>query len=736
MSEATSRKSLNATKTSGKSIEDINSNSTFPLQILSPSVGIPQTLEFRELSVNLQVKDLKALIRDSLVCRPSENLQRLIHRGRMLTRETETMLEIFGDEVLSSSVVQVIHLVLPPAFKGTDNASTNDKKATSASAPQNLTYNSLAQQPVQIPIPNIPKVNQNQGSQAQQQFPGPPEQQQFVLGELEELQNLMGQRLIQLQRETQRLNQEIQSMGAQALLQTKSTQSHPNQNMVQHSSNCLSRLPTSPSDLSNMRPISQNMNYPSGINLDPRTNDRIDAVTTHDRENVDVQQSDQLVHIRQGSATSAGAWQVPVNEINSSASNQSSQNEHQNSDHLRNTYSDLHSMLQNADRSSVKNQSTNQKHFTSISEKVKSRVYSSQPKSNSSTSLAVALTPINPTFNPSTGENTGTNGVSPSSQIANKPMVYILSSPTGPRAILMSNAQNFFTPPRNAGPFRYSFDVSLTGRNSLAMPDRTQPLRQEVHEQRNANVQTENTGPDPPQANLRAGGIGLQVGQILWLIIRLVVLFLLFTAGNSSWTRWLMASGIAFIVIIAFTGFLNGVVQQVWIPIRRHLEALVPLGPVHNQNVPLQPNGVHGPAGDEDRAVQMRLPENININGNEPNPLDYPGRGIDQQIRSNSELVMTQIRRLEQSLILFVASLVPGVSERHIAHREALANREAERQQQLLEATAQQATRVNTENSETRQPENIENTRTNAQSQIDSPLNQEDAPQAEPLVQL
>ncbi|RKF83409.1 putative ubiquitin family protein [Golovinomyces cichoracearum] len=733
MSEANSRKSLNVTKTSGKSNEDTKKNSTFPLQIVSPSVGIPQMLEFRELSVNLKVKDLKTLIRDSLVCRPSEKLQRLIHRGRMLTRETETMLEIFGEEVLSSSVVQVIHLVLPPALKGTDNACTNDKKATSIPAQQSLSYDSPVQQAAQISIPIIPILNQNQGSQVQQQFPGPQDQQQIVLGELEELQNLMGQRLIQLQRETQRLNQEIHSMGAQALLRTKSIESHPNEYKVQHSSNRLSQRPTSPSDLSNTPSALLSMNYSSEVNLDSRINDRVDAVATRERENVDMQQSDQLVHNRQGPTISAGAWKVPVNEINSNSSNQSDRNHQQSSEHLRNSYNDVHSILRNADRSSVKNQSTNQYHSTSISEKVRSRVYSSLPKSNSSTSLAVALTPINPNFNPSMGETSGTNGVSPSSELVNKPMVYILSSPSGPRAILMSNAQTFFTPSRNPGPFRYSFDVSLIGRNSFATQDRYRPLRQQVREQRNANVQTENTGPAPPQDNLRAGGIGLQVGQVLWLIARLVVLFLLFTAGNSSWTRWLMASGIAFIVLIAFTGFLNGVVQQVWSPIRRHLESLVPLGPVHNQNVPIQPNGVHGQAGDEER-IQMNLPEDINRN--EPNPLEYPSRGIEQQVRSNSELLMTQIRRLEQSLILFVASLVPGVSERHIAHREALANREAERQQQLLEATAQRATRVNTENSETRQPENIENTETNAQSQIDSSLNQEDAPQAEPLVQL
>jgi len=50
---------------------------------------------------------------------------------------------------------------------------------------------------------------------------------------------------------------------------------------------------------------------------------------------------------------------------------------------------------------------------------------------------------------------------------------------------------------------------------------------------------------------------------------------------------------------------------------------------------------------------------------------------------------MTQIRRAEHAMLLFLASLVPGVGERHIAAREAEANAaEAERQRRIDAAAA------------------------------------------------
>jgi hypothetical protein len=73
----------------------------FTLVIVSPSVGVTGPLTFPHLPATTSVKELKAKIRDVLPSKPADESQRLIHRGRMLARELETMLEIFGKETVS-----------------------------------------------------------------------------------------------------------------------------------------------------------------------------------------------------------------------------------------------------------------------------------------------------------------------------------------------------------------------------------------------------------------------------------------------------------------------------------------------------------------------------------------------------------------------------------------------------------------------------------------------------------
>jgi hypothetical protein len=75
---------------------------SFTLAIVSPSVGVASRLNFPHLPATTTVKQLKAKIRDSLPSKPADDNQRLIHRGRMLGRETETMLEIFGQETVQN----------------------------------------------------------------------------------------------------------------------------------------------------------------------------------------------------------------------------------------------------------------------------------------------------------------------------------------------------------------------------------------------------------------------------------------------------------------------------------------------------------------------------------------------------------------------------------------------------------------------------------------------------------
>lgn len=72
----------------------------FTLVIVSPSVGVAGPLTFSQLPASTTVKEVKTKIRDSIPLQPSDDSQRLIHRGRMLGRDDETMLEIFGQEAV------------------------------------------------------------------------------------------------------------------------------------------------------------------------------------------------------------------------------------------------------------------------------------------------------------------------------------------------------------------------------------------------------------------------------------------------------------------------------------------------------------------------------------------------------------------------------------------------------------------------------------------------------------
>ncbi len=71
----------------------------FTLQVLSPSVNVPQPLVL-DLPVTTTVRQLKERIRNSVRTKPPDDAQRLIHRGRLLARDSETMLELFGEELV------------------------------------------------------------------------------------------------------------------------------------------------------------------------------------------------------------------------------------------------------------------------------------------------------------------------------------------------------------------------------------------------------------------------------------------------------------------------------------------------------------------------------------------------------------------------------------------------------------------------------------------------------------
>lgn len=70
---------------------------TANLQIVSPSTAVNRPLLFPGIAATTTIKQLKEKIRESLPLRPADDHQRLIHRGRALMRETDSLLEVFGE---------------------------------------------------------------------------------------------------------------------------------------------------------------------------------------------------------------------------------------------------------------------------------------------------------------------------------------------------------------------------------------------------------------------------------------------------------------------------------------------------------------------------------------------------------------------------------------------------------------------------------------------------------------
>jgi len=182
---------------------------------------------------------------------------------------------------------------------------------------------------------------------------------------------------------------------------------------------------------------------------------------------------------------------------------------------------------------------------------------------------------------------------------------------------------------------------------------------------------------------------------MLWLVVRLIGFVWFFTSGNSTWARWLMVSGVAFLIFLYNTGIFNGIAEQILAPVRRHLEALLPLAGPDAALVP----AANAAAVPQVAAPPQGLPAVQPGRRGELDPAQVAARLVEQHRRQqDAGWLRNQIRRVEHSLVLFVASLVPGLGERHIAAREAAANAEIQRQIEAANAAANPEGTSNDEN--------------------------------------
>lgn len=161
----------------------------------------------------------------------------------------------------------------------------------------------------------------------------------------------------------------------------------------------------------------------------------------------------------------------------------------------------------------------------------------------------------------------------------------------------------------------------------------------------------------------------MQIWPQLWLLFRLALFVWFFTSPTATWSRWLTIICVAAFIFVLSTGVFNGVPEHLWQPVGRHLENLIPLE---------QPGRRQNAAGREQNNEPGR--------NQEPNPAQMARRLVAQH-RGVEGWILSQIRRVERAGLLFLASIAPGVAERHIATLEATARAERER----IEAEAREA---------------------------------------------
>lgn len=277
-------------------------------------------------------------------------------------------------------------------------------------------------------------------------------------------------------------------------------------------------------------------------------------------------------------------------------------------------------------------------------------------------------------------------------QGAESSAVYVLSSPSGPQALLVSPSglytapwqvpalgaiipQSFGNYPPNLAMQNQPMAPNILVHRHNAQADAAQPAQmQQQAPQPGDHAQIVHVQ-QQQQANQARdlARILLPLGGHLWLFIRLFGFVYFFTAG-AGWRRTILLGLVATLVFVAQTGIFRPIVQGLWDPIRRHAEGLVPL------------------AGNERVAVGAAAGrDNVNAPGTQPThrdptPQEAAERLLRERERQDGNIFRQSIRRVERAIALFVASLVPGVGERHIAAREAA---EAARQAEIREREEQ-----------------------------------------------
>ncbi|RGP80480.1 hypothetical protein FLONG3_1408 [Fusarium longipes] len=554
---------------------------TVNVQVLSPSVGVTRPLLFPGLAASTTVKQLKDKIRQTLPLRPADENQRLIHRGRAIVRESDTLLDIFGTDAVRNPEQQTIHLVIRDVQDNQSSASTVPAVSsslpasapgpnTTASAPPTNPPRAQPQHPqghafgYQMPWRNSMPPTSNPFPQPRMPSPSPSHTPEQAAAFQHHHQNM-----------TQWLNNIQREAMTRAINQNQRTRAQMGMRGV--GDNGLGTAPAGE----------------NGGRASPAPGQTI--YREHVGPNGHTYQVETV--IRTGGSGQPGIGGAAVSM----------------------SPADVHNIIRSAD--------INQATATAAS-----AAASAIPR-NTTTTTTIIIIPA----------------------LIRRPITRC------------SNRKDHFLNPA------LSAQAQVQGQGQ----GQVQNQEQEPGEFMGPLMHRGN----PPMAAIPP--LLMQLWPQIWLLFRLAIFVWFFTSPDASWSRWFTIIVIAVFIFVLSTGVFNGVPDHVWRPLGRHLENLIPLDPRPQQGVAVreQQNQENPPARQD------------------PDPTEMARRLVAQHQGPDS-WILSQVRRMERAGLLFLASIAPGVAERHIANLEAAAR--AERERIEAEAREAEAAAQNNENDESR----------------------------------
>ncbi|GKT95042.1 ubiquitin family protein [Colletotrichum tofieldiae] len=585
------------------------------LQVLSPSAAANSSrpLVFPGLAASTTVKQLKEKIRQALPLKPSDSQQRLIYRGRVLQPDGDTLLSVIGEEVIRTTDQQTIHLVLrdvpepqrsttptPAVARGTSPAPPNAHFQHAFGQPHHTHHH--GSQPTAAAFtrrtPLHPAANNPLPFVTPSQIPA----------------NLTPQQLQQMQA------QQHQSMaawmnGLQREAMNRAMANHQiNQNQAMRASMGMHGAGDAPAATSS--PAEPTRGRASPLS------------------NPDVQ-----MYVREGLMPNGQPYRVTVNETFLGGS----LNVHQPGGQSTTTAlsaAEVQNILRAAD--------TNQATLAMTNAMQRSASSTSLANGGSSVGVTTPYYPTpgsrassrRPTPDPTARSVSGGSGHSANAQRQPQsgPEVYILSSPQGPRAILINNATDSYYTPSARMPSHTTSALHQTASALARMRARPQhmawpsafvtpPAHQEEQQpaqpaepqgrpqpQPEAQPLLQHQG-QPPVAAVPAHpnnpGIAPLIAQVwphFWLVVRLALFVWWFTSPNASWSRWFTVVVIAVSIFVLNTGLLNNYFDQAVGPVRRHMENLIPLAAPNNANEPVRPREDQPVVGPMANRIRHALP--------------------------------------------------------------------------------------------------------------------------------